>query len=91
MYNLKPTKRFTKALKKLDPQSRNAIKEALSIILSEGLEYPSLRVKKMEGYHNPDIWEARANVELRITFEYEKPDTIILRNCGHHDKTLKNP
>lgn len=88
--NLIPTARFTKALTKLDPQSRKVIQKALSLLL-EDLNHPSLRVKKMKGYRNPDIWEASGNMDLRITFEYQKPDTLILRNCGHHDSTLDRP
>jgi len=30
-------------------------------------------------------------MDIRITFHFEKPDTIVLRNCGHHDRTLSNP
>jgi len=48
-------------------------------------------MKNMQGYKNPDIWEASVNMDLRITFEYEKPDTLIFRNCGRHDKALNNP
>jgi mRNA-degrading endonuclease YafQ of YafQ-DinJ toxin-antitoxin module len=42
-------------------------------------------------HHNPNVWEASANMDLWITFEIEKPDKLILRNCGHHDETLNNP
>lgn len=85
-----PTKHFTKTLKKLDPQSRKVIQGALEKMLHD-FTAPSLRIKKMQGYHQSKIWEARANKDLRITFQIQKPDTIILRNCGHHDKTLNNP
>jgi len=36
------------------------------------------------------IWEARASLSLRITFQIEG-DTIILRNIGHHDEALGQP
>ena len=29
--------------------------------------------------------EASANMDIRITFHFEKPDTVVLRNCEHHD------
>jgi hypothetical protein len=45
-------------------------------------------VKKMKGTRN--IWEARASLSLRITFQLTG-DVIILRNIGHHDETLKQP
>lgn len=84
------TKPFVKKFKKLDAQSQKAINKALQT-MSNDFSHPSLRVKKMKGYHNPDIWEASASMDLRITFEIEKPNTLILRNCGHHDSTLYNP
>ena len=84
------TKSFVRRYKKLDEQSQKVINAALQKI-SNDFSHPSLRVKKMKGYHNPNVWEASANMDLRITFEFKKPNTIILRNCGHHDSTLNNP
>lgn len=49
----------------------------------------SLRSKKMQGHKG--IFEISANMDLRITYHYEKPDTVVFRKCGHHDDTLKNP
>lgn len=82
------TKRFKRSYKKLDRQSQETIKKALTQIEMDS-SHPSLRIRKMEGHK--DIWEASANMNLRITFTIEKPDQIILRNCGHHDATLNSP
>lgn len=76
--------------KSLDRQSQKAINDAL-LLMAKNFSHKSLRIKKMRGYRNPDIWEASASMNLRITFELIKPDIILLRNCGHHDKTLNNP
>lgn len=84
------TKRFVKRYKKLDRQNQERIKHTMQQ-MEQDLSYPSLRVKKMKGYNHPVIWEASASMDLRITFEIEKPETLILRNCGHHDQTLNNP
>lgn len=84
------TKPFVKRYKKLDLQSQKRIKRTLQQ-MEQDFSHPSLRVKKMKGYHNPNIWEASASMDLRITFEIEKPETLVLRNCGHHDQTLNNP
>jgi mRNA-degrading endonuclease RelE of RelBE toxin-antitoxin system len=88
--NIEFSKRFTRRYKKLDPQSQKIIKKALEQLTTD-FSNPSLRIGKMEGYNNPDVWEASANMDIRITFKIEKPDTLILRNCGHHTYTLKNP
>ncbi|WP_027357571.1 type II toxin-antitoxin system RelE/ParE family toxin [Desulfofundulus thermocisternus] len=81
------TERFKRAYKKLDENQRCAIKKALRL-MSDNINHPSLRVKRVQG--TKDIWEASATISLRITFSW-KGDTIILRNCGEHDKTLKKP
>lgn len=81
-------RRFVKSYARLDKQSQKAIDKAL-VLLLEDFSHPSLRTKKMEG--RDYIFEASANMDIRITFHFEKPDTIVLRNCGHHDRTLKNP
>jgi len=56
--------------------------------MAASLFHPSLRVKRIQG--TSDIWEAFPTMGLRITFQLTD-DLIILRNCGEHDKTLKNP
>ncbi|WP_231634473.1 cytotoxin [Salinicoccus sp. YB14-2] len=87
MMNLQRTARFDTNFTKLDPQAQKAIKKALRFMVTD-FNHPSLRMKKMEGWDY--IFEAGANMDIRITFHFEKTDTIVLRNCGHHDRTLKN-
>jgi mRNA-degrading endonuclease RelE of RelBE toxin-antitoxin system len=82
------TERFQENFTKLDEQSQKAIQKAIRH-MSHDIKHPSLRAKKMEG--TDYIFEASANMDIRITFHYEKPDRLILRNCGHHDRTLNNP
>lgn len=86
------TKSFVRRYKKLDFQSQKAIIKSLEK-LKVDYTLPSLRAKKMKGYRNPDIWEISATMDLRITFHYDtkESNTIVLRNCGHHDRTLNNP
>ncbi len=81
-------KRFVKSYARLDKQVQKAIDKALSLLL-ENFRHPSLRMKKMQGHEG--VFEISANMDIRITFHFEKPDTIVLRNCGHHDRTLNNP
>jgi len=84
------TKPFVRRYKKLDFQSQKAIIKSLEK-LKVDYTHPSLRVKKMKGYRNPDVWEVSATMDLRITFHYDNSNVIVLRNCGHHDRTLNNP
>lgn len=81
------TERFKRTYKKLDSGQQNAIKRALCL-MSDSTNHPSLRIKRVQG--TKGIWEASATMNIRITFNWEG-DTIILRNCGEHDETLKNP
>ena len=55
----------------------------LSIFLKD-ISHPSFRIKKMEGFKNPPIWEASLTMNYRVTFEIDKEGKIIFRNIGTH-------
>lgn len=89
MYQLKFTNRFKRAYQKLDGSVTGKVDAAISL-LSEGPPYPnSLRVKKMQGHDR--VYEASPTMAIRLTYEYEKPDVLVLRNVGPHDITLSKP
>lgn len=89
MYQVDITNRFKRAYKKLSPENREAVDRAIETLM-EGRPYPnSLRVKKMKGHEF--VFEASPRMEIRITFHYNNPDYIVLRNVGEHDITLSNP
>jgi mRNA-degrading endonuclease RelE of RelBE toxin-antitoxin system len=81
------TARFKKAWEKLNERERTLARKAITN-LARDIRYSALRTKKMQG--TDYIWEARASLSLRITFQIEG-DTIILRNIGHHDEALGQP
>jgi len=81
------TSRFRRAYKSLPNEAKGRVKEALRT-LAVNIRHSSLHAKKIQG--TKDIWEARAGLDYRITFQIVK-DYLILRNVGHHDPTLKNP
>lgn len=81
------TARFKRAWEGLTEEDKKAARKALQN-LERDIKYPALRVKKMKGAG--EMWEARASISLRITFEIEN-DVITLRNIGHHDETLEQP
>jgi mRNA interferase RelE/StbE len=82
------TENFENKYAELDAESQKVIDDALLLFLQDP-RARSLRTKKMHGYKG--IFEMSASMDIRITFQYEKPDTVVVRNCGHHDKTLKKP
>jgi mRNA-degrading endonuclease YafQ of YafQ-DinJ toxin-antitoxin module len=60
--------------------------------MAKDMFYPSLVVKKVQGYTG--VWEARVDIKYRLTFQVEQEDgeTICtLRNIDNHDECLKNP
>lgn len=81
------TARFRKAFEQLTKGEKELGRKAITN-LAVNTRYPSLRTKKIQGAEN--IWEARASLSLRMTFQIEG-NTIILRNIGHHNETLEHP
>ena len=80
------TVRFRRAYRSLTDNERQRVKKAIAL-LADDWRRPGLGVKRLLGKEG--VWEARASVSLRITFELSG-DTITLRNVGAHDKTLKD-
>lgn len=85
--NFLETSRFKRAYKSLPQEAKERVKTSLRMLASN-IKHPSLNVKKIKG--TKDIWETRAGLDYRITFQIIR-DYFILRNVGHHDPTLKNP
>lgn len=88
-YQLDLTNRYIRSYKKLPSEIKDKVDEALRTLM-KGRPYPkSLRVKKMKGHKF--VFEASPTMDYRITFHFENPDYIVLRNVGEHDLTLANP
>ena len=85
--NFLETSRFKRAYKSLPQEAKERVKTSLRM-LAVNPRHPSLNVKKIKGAK--DIWEARAGLDYRITFQIVR-DYFILRNVGRHDSALKNP
>jgi mRNA-degrading endonuclease RelE of RelBE toxin-antitoxin system len=85
------TQRFKRAFQSLPKEVQKKTMRALRLMAGD-LFYPSLVVKKIQGY--PGVWEARVDLKYRLTFQIEqKEDGTIctLRNVDNHDECLKNP
>ena len=85
---MKKLNSFDESYRKLDPISQKKIRKAIRL-MAEDLRHPSLQARKLTGREY--IWYCRADRDLRITFQFDKTGDIVLRNCGHHDPTLKKP
>ena len=55
--------------------------------LSKDIRHPGVRAKKVVSAL--DIWEARVDLHVRMTFRIEE-DTLVFRKVGSHD-ILKQP
>lgn len=89
MYQLDITKRFKRAYDKLDPALQDEVDEAIKTLMNDHPYLKAIRVKKMIGHKS--IFEASPTMAVHITFQYNNPDYIILRNVGSHDITLSEP
>jgi mRNA interferase RelE/StbE len=81
------TESFKKSWKLLTEEQKVLARKSIENLIAD-IRYPALRVKKIKGTGN--IWEARVNRSLRMTFQIDG-DTIILRKIGQHDETLRQP
>ena len=81
------TERLKKAWGQLSEEEKKLARKAVGLLALD-MRHPGLRVKRMRG--TDDIWEARVNLSLRLTFEV-RADVIVLRNIGRHDEALKRP
>lgn len=79
--------RFRKSYQHLPQSIRRKVDKQLKL-LAENPRYPSLQVKSIKG--TTGIWEARVDLQYRMTFEMIS-DTIYLRVVGNHDDVLRRP
>ncbi|HDO23696.1 MAG TPA: hypothetical protein ENG99_00570 [bacterium] len=80
------TKSFERDYKKLPTKIQKQLDKQLTFLLTNS-KYPSLRIKKMEGYF--DILEGRISKNYRFTFQIKK-EAYYIHRAGTH-KILNNP
>ena len=92
---------FQKSYRKLGHKGRARVDAALRRVAERPFHpfYPGLSVHKLLGVTGtpqklgqpaPPVWEMHASDSILVTFQYDE-EQIILRNCGQHDKVLRNP
>jgi len=81
---VKTSRNFEKEFRKLPGNFKQIAKKKIALLLGNQA-HPSLRVKKVQGYHeNPPIMEMSVTMAIRITFQ-RFPDFFYLRNVGTHE------
>jgi addiction module RelE/StbE family toxin len=88
MPKIKFTRRFLKCFARLPKPVQEKIKKQIAL-LAENPRHPSLQTKPIQGAMG--IFEARIDLDYRLTYEREADDTLVLRVVGKHDETLKKP
>lgn len=83
------TERFKREFKKLSEADKAAFEKQMRKFFDNPKPpfHSSLRIKKVQ--ETDSIFEFTITMSVRMTFQFNG-DTIILRNIGEHDKTLKN-
>jgi mRNA interferase RelE/StbE len=82
------TRRFLKSFTRLPADVQEKVKKQLAL-LAEDPRHPSLQTKPIQGATG--IYEARVDIDYRLTYQRDKDDTLVLRVVARHDKALKNP
>jgi addiction module RelE/StbE family toxin len=88
MPKIKFTRRFLKSFARLPATIQEKVKKQLAL-LAEDPRHPSLHSKPVQGASG--IYEARVDIDYRLTYERERDDTLVLRVIARHDEALKNP
>ncbi len=82
------TRRFTKSYGDLPKAIQQKVQKAIAL-LAKDPRHPSLQAKPIQGAKG--IYEARVDINHRLTCERLPGDILHLRALGDHDDTLKNP
>ena len=88
MPKVRLTQRFLKAFARLPASVQEKIKKQIAL-LAENPRHPSLQTKPIQGA--PGIFEARVDIDYRMTYERDVDDTLVLRVVGKHDEALIKP
>ena len=88
MPEIELTETFKKLYGELPGDIQKKVKKSLRL-LAENPRHPSLRSKPVEGA--PGIYEARVDMQYRMTYERLPGDVLRLRVVGKHAEALKNP
>ena len=88
MPRIKFTRRFLKSFARLPAAVQEKIKKQIAL-LAENPRHPSLQTKPIQGV--PGIYEARVDIDYRMTYQRDSDDTLVLRVVSKHAEALKKP
>ncbi len=88
MPTIRFTRRFLKSFARLPTAIQEKVKKQIAL-LADNPRHPSLKTKPIQGA--PGIYEARVDIDYRLTYERDEDDTLVLRVVARHDAALKKP
>jgi addiction module RelE/StbE family toxin len=88
MPRIRTSRRFKKAFQRLPKEIQGKVQKALTL-LAENPRHPSLQAKPIQGLTG--YYEARVDINYRITYVRLSDDVLELSAIGPHDEALKNP
>ena len=88
MPRIRSSRRFKKAFQRLPKDIQDKVQKALAL-LAENPRHPSLQAKPIRG--SSGYYEARVDINYRMTYVRLPDDVLELSAVGSHDETLKNP
>ncbi|HEX7555081.1 MAG TPA: hypothetical protein VF338_00550 [Leptolinea sp.] len=88
MPKIQITDRFIALYASLPPSIRKKVDRQISL-LADNLRHPSLQTKTIQGTNG--IYEARVDLNYRLTYERLPGDILLLRVVAKHDEALKKP
>jgi mRNA interferase RelE/StbE len=88
MPKIELTDRFIALYRSLPDSVRKKVDRQI-ILLAENPRHPSLQTKPIQGVYG--IYEARVDLNYRLTYERLPGDILLLRVVARHDEAIKNP
>ena len=88
MPKIRLTRRFLKCFTRLPATVQEKVKKQIAL-LADNPRHPSLQTKPIQGATG--IYEARVEIDYRLTYERDAEDTLVLRVVAKHAEALKNP
>jgi mRNA-degrading endonuclease RelE of RelBE toxin-antitoxin system len=88
MPKIQLTDRFITLYSSLPPQIRKKIDRQITL-LADNPRHPSLQTKMIQGTNG--IYEARVDINYRLTYERLPGGILLLRVVAKHDEALKKP
>jgi mRNA-degrading endonuclease RelE of RelBE toxin-antitoxin system len=88
MPEIETSERFEASYEKLPEEIRKKVKKAMRL-LADNPRHPSLQTKPVQSFKG--IYEARVDINYRLTYERLPDDLLLLRFVATHDEALKSP